>query len=290
MLRLRPTSSDRLRRPCGVLSALSLVLLASWPAVTARSAPQKPGGGGCQGGPITVTVTADESEVLVGHDVTFTATVNGHLCEGSWNKLCPDASPSFFAYLRPPEDTTRDVCCDRIGPMEYVYAAVSGGGPTGAEDDDGATVTVVGPNEFEATGFGAASAPLLGGSEATLAISFTRDGQRVGPCVAPTVAYNVYVWQDGEYVSDGQGWANDASIFWDTSRQVLLHRITYDCGSINAANMNGSIGPAQKVFYRITYDTQCGETEGSFETEGIVIRAVRTGDCVFELDGGVYTP
>ena len=261
------------------------MLLASWPASTARSGPQKPSGGGCEGGPITVTVTADESEVLVGHDVTFTATVNGRLCEGSWNKLCPDASPSFFAYLRPPEDTTRDVCCDQIGPMEYVYAATSGGGPTGAEDDDGATVTVVGPNDSTVTGFGNPSTPMSGSATVTLAITPLKDGERVGPCVSPIVEYQSLKWDanEGEFVQQHNGWISGGGVSWDTSLQRIVHLYEVSCSGINSVAV-GETGVPRKYYYRIVYETQCGETDWTFNFGPLAFEPERTGDCEFKLN------
>ena len=140
--------SSRLRLPCGLIVAAAVCLLAAWPAAFAQVIGNPGAGqGNCGGGAITVTVTVDEPQVLVGHEATFRAAVSGNLCAASWNPHCPGFTPSYFNYESPPPGDV-EVCCDNIGPMEYTYAATSGGGHHVAQfDDDSATVTVVMPNK-----------------------------------------------------------------------------------------------------------------------------------------------
>ena len=244
------------------------------------------GGGDCGGGPISVTVTAEPSEVLIGHEATLTADVNGARCSGAWQVACPAQFPMVFLNV-PPDDTTKVVCGDKIGSQDHIYAASSGGNPP-QSDQGRATVTVVGPNEYGATGFGNPSARIGGGSIANISIAVRRDGESVGPCVSPTVEFDVFTVQGGEYESDGNGWRASVNVFWDTSSQRILHRVGYTCGEIDAVDVGGPIGDPIKYFYRVTYGTQCGATEGSFETGGFVLHPKRTGDCTFAIEGGPF--
>ena len=46
----------------------------------------------------------------------------------------------------------------------------------------------------------------------------------------------------------------------------------------------------EKYYYRLVYETRCGETDGTFESGGFVYEGQRTGDCSFTVNGGPFEP
>ena len=157
-----------------------------------------------------MAVTADPSEVLVGNEVTLTATVTGgDPLAGGWFHVCPgDGWPP--PTTEPAEPLTKTVCCGRVGIVEHGYAAEFADGT----DRDATPVTVVGPDNFSTIGFNTDSFTYGNGVEAAvLATYLTKNGQTVGTCAdVQMLEVLVLQWDDaeGEYVQSGD-WISPAT-------------------------------------------------------------------------------
>ena len=257
---------------------------------SARAAPQEepfdPGGGDCGGGPITVTVEASESEVLVGHDVTLTATVNGSRCTGDWQSLCP-GDPAPGLYTTPPRPLTKTVCCANVGPFDYGYGA-SSGQPNGGYSFGRKTVTVVGPNDSEVTGYNIPSGHYSGasGTAVNLVITPLRSGEKIGPCLdyAPIVERSRWVLDEsGNSMSMDQDWAEYLDAQWDSGERAIIHTFTHSCAFLNTVPENGPYGPKYTFMYRLTFGSQCGG-QATIRVPGVVhVQRSKVGDCSFKI-------
>ena len=245
------------------------------------------GGGDCPGGEVTVTADAADTEVLVGHDIELFASASP-LCRGAWNSWCPDfGTPPGLLLADHPEPLTKTACADKIGPEVWAYNAASGGGPAlNREAHAEVEVTVVGPSETAIYGYGEPSYSTVDGAAVVeIKICPEHNGKRVGRCTRPNIAREIYVKQNGSWVPNGDGFQAATSIQWDHLRRCIVHRLSATCDEINQVDPGDTIGEA-RYRYRITYGTQCGETDGTLTTPVKSFMAERTGNCTYTVRPG----
>ena len=286
-----PLVTPRPRTPAGRafagFAAAALLTGAAATAVSARQITPDPGPGG-GAGPPSVTVSATPTEVVVGNDVDLEAEVTGDIRGGGWFAVCPGEEPPEIA-PRPPQAYTTSTCCQRVGTVNFGYM---GEYPDELFVDGDAPVTVVGPNDFQTTGFGEDSYEIIEGyPEVRLATKLLRDGKTVGACAAVLKLEALILdWDadEGEFVQTGD-WIEPEWLFLIKDADDVLyivHRFGLFCSGVSSVDIGERIGEPKKFYYRITIDGSCDEQVSRFTTNpGIIVEAFRTGDCQYELRG-----
>ena len=276
------------RRLAGLTFAAAALAL----AVQTRGAAQLDGDGfdDCPGGPIQVSVSVDESVVLVGNEAAFTAEITtGTACWGAWGDACPGPPPAI-ALSNPPEDLTKVVCCKKVGPLDWIYEA-SSGGLNGKKDQGRATVTVVGPDRHTTGRYGEASQPypVYPNTQVANLITYLHNSSAVvGPCAEVTkVEAKTFVWdmQEGYYVQTAD-WAEVGWLSWvvKDGKAFIDHHFGAHCADIDAVAVGEPCGPALRFEYRVTFAGGCGADDFKYVTApGVVAQPYRTGPCQYEL-------
>ena len=279
--------ASRPRLAAGLTAAAAVCLL----ALDARGTPgppaPPPGGGGG-----SVTVDVSDTEVLVGHEVTMTATVDGPAIGGTWFEVCPGgAAPRFVPrFVFDETNFENEACFGKVGAVDHGYKAEFQGGGTA---EDRKTVTVVGPNAHQTGRYGEASQPypVYPNTQVANLITYLHDGSAlVGPCAEVTkVEAKTFVWdmQEGYYVKTAD-WAEVGWLSWvvkeKEGKAYLDHHFGAHCADIDAVAVGEPCGPALRFEYRVTFAGGCGADDFEYVTApGVVAQPYRTGPCQYEL-------
>ena len=205
----------------------------------------------------SVTVTDPASgEVLVGHEATLQATITGDPIGGGWDSFCPGVSKRPNNGPGAP-DLEKTISCPRVGEKIHRCCAVFEGW---SESEAEATVTTVGPNEVDVTGYDSPSSGSPEGQYLSLLVKPVRGGEQIGEhAEVIDVEFRKEEWDSfNNRFDETDGWRRDQSaVSYDPAFRGIIHGFSNSCAYLDTLPDGQVYTEPVRYQYRITIAGDC---------------------------------